>query len=62
MITAWSIFQVCGFIIQILVRKTFGIALFIHATYLVGGLLLLISGSKVFLGPWKASHLDSVQC
>lgn len=62
MITAQTDFQVCGFIIQTLVRKTFGIALFIHTTYLIDGLLLLISGSKVSLGPWKGSHLDSVQC
>ena len=62
MLTAWTNFQVYGFIIQILVRKTFGITLFVHTVYLIGGFLLLISRSKVSLGPWKGSHLDSVQC
>lgn len=62
MITARTNFQVCGFIIRTLVWKTFAITLFIHTTYLIVGLLLLISGSMVSFGPWKCSHLDSVQC
>lgn len=62
MITARANFQVCTFIIQIVVRKTVGTTLVIHITYLIGGLLLLISGPKVSLGPWKGSYLDSAQC